>query len=289
MRNRLLFLLLAPNLFSQNIITQNFDNVSSLSSWTFINSSNPPGSSLWHQGDDTAYLSAHEGNPNAYIACDFYSTGTNGTISNWLITPSLQLNNGDIVKFYTFKGDNPESQGVYPDRLQLRLNKNNGANPSTDPEDVGGFTDLLLDINPNLTTTDYPLNWTEYSVSISGLAGPVNCKIGFRYYVTDGGLYGANSEYIGLDTFSVDRTLSSSAFLAAKLKIYPNPVEDLLYIVNSEGLEINTISIIDLNGKVIAVYNSIDAGIDVSDLQSGIYYLKIVTSKGVIGKKIVKK
>lgn len=290
MRNRLLFLLLAPNLFSQNIITQNFDNVTTLTNWTFINSSNPLGSTLWYQGDIT-FFNAQEGNSNAYIACDFNSTGQTGNISNWLITPSIQLENGDVLKFWTRKSTtiNSNTGEVFPDRLQVRLNKTNGANPNSNSEDVGGFTELLLDVNPTLNSTDYPLDWTQYSIQISGLAGSTNCKIGFRYHVNNGGAAAENSEYIGLDTFSIDRTLSTTSIVAAKFKVYPNPSEDILYIDRLENSDVQKVLIVDMTGKIVKETSSFTNSITISELKTGIYILNIQTNEGIAKKRIIKK
>ena len=45
-------------------------------------------------------------------------------------------------------------------------------NVGTTATSVGDFTTLLLDINPTYTTTGYPNVWTNFVVTISGLAGP---------------------------------------------------------------------------------------------------------------------
>jgi hypothetical protein len=80
-----------------------------------------------------------------------------------------------------------------------------GNNPSS----VGDFTNVLLTINPNLTSIDYPTNWTQYIITISGLSGPTNGRIAFRYFVTDGGINGINSNYIGIDTYTYYSTAST--------------------------------------------------------------------------------
>ena len=66
---------------------------------------------------------------------------------------------------------------------------------------VGDFTTLLLDINPTYTLTGYPVVWTQFSVTISGLGGPTAGRLALRYFVENGGPDGENSDYIGIDTF----------------------------------------------------------------------------------------
>ena len=75
---------------------------------------------------------------------------------------------------------------------------NVGANSTS----VGDFTALLLDINPTLVTGVYPIVFTPFTVTVSGLGAPnTNGRLAFRYFVTNGGPSGANSDYIGIDTF----------------------------------------------------------------------------------------
>ena len=89
---------------------------------------------------------------------------------------------------------------------------------------VGSFTDLLLDINPNLNTSTvsavsngsvngYPKAWTVYSVQIAGVTGTVTGRFAFRYFVDDAGASGVNSNNIGLDavkyTLPCDPTVQS--------------------------------------------------------------------------------
>ena len=64
---------------------------------------------------------------------------------------------------------------------------------------VGDFTNLLTSVNPNLTVGGYPEAWTQFSVTLSGLGGPTSGRLALRYFVTNGGPTGANSNYIGID------------------------------------------------------------------------------------------
>src|SRR5205085_6656010 len=79
----------------------------------------------------------------------------------------------------------------------------NGAssNVGTTATDVGDFTTLLLDINPTYTLTGYPNVWTQFTVTVSGVPSLTTGRLAFRYFVENGGPTGANSDYIGIDTF----------------------------------------------------------------------------------------
>src|SRR5262249_12598695 len=76
---------------------------------------------------------------------------------------------------------------------------------------VGDFTTLLLSINPNLDPGGYPTDWTQYSVVLSGLPGLTTGRFAFRYFVTDGGIGGNNSNSIGVDLVQLDNGIPEPA------------------------------------------------------------------------------
>lgn len=184
------------------IFTENFDSVAALAGqgWVFTNHSQSP-NGLWGQGNPSGAFPAQAGAPNAYAAVNFQSTNASvGTISNWLLTPTLSLQNGDVISFYTRTVTN----SAYPDRLELRLSTSAASvNVGSEPTSVGDFSTLLVSINPNLIVGGYPTEWMLYTVTLSGLTGTVEGRIGFRYFVTNGGSSGTNSNFIGLDTLQV--------------------------------------------------------------------------------------
>ena len=161
--------------------------------------------------------------PTSYIAADFNNTTGTNTISNWLLTPPLTLQNGATMTFYTRTVDVPE----FPDRLQVRMSTNGASvNVGTTATDVGDFTVLLLDINPTYTTTGYPNVWTQFTVTVTGVASPTTGRLAFRYFVENGGPTGANSDYIGIDTFQYLRHISTNADTSANST--PRPHQHLL-------------------------------------------------------------
>lgn len=181
---------------------EGFDDITLLPGmgWAFINNSNPLGLTNWFQGNTEAFI-AHAGANNSYIGANYQNTSGVGTISNWLITPEIVMNDGDVVKFWS----RSIGQQYFPDNLQFRLSTNGAStNVGTLATDVGDFTTLLLEINPGLNFNVYPEVWTEYSVTLSGLGNNVAGRLAFRYFVTNAGISGDNSNYIGIDSFSYE-------------------------------------------------------------------------------------
>jgi len=180
-------------------ITESFVSVATLttSGWAQQNLSTPAGSAPnWVQGNSGTFA-ANSGAATEYIAVGYNSVAGANTISNWLFAPNSTFSNGDVIKFYT-----RTTGGTYPDRLQLRLSTTGASvNAGTTNTSVGDFTTLLLDINPTLVAANYPSTWTQYTVAISGLASPTSGRVAFRYFLTNGGPTGSNSDYIGIDDF----------------------------------------------------------------------------------------
>jgi hypothetical protein len=193
------------------VFAEGFDLVPP-SGWVINNQSDNAANAItsWFQGTATTFP-AHSGAPNSYAAANFNNTGnTVGTISDWLIAPAIPggLQNGDVVHFFTRTVANPS----FPDRLQLLMSPTGGTDPGTGSSSTGDFSSLLVDINPSLTTTGYPNDWTEFTATISG--NFPSGRVALRYFVTGGGPGGSNSDYIGVDDFFVDRSVPEPASLA---------------------------------------------------------------------------
>jgi hypothetical protein len=183
---------------------QGFNDTALPVGWTTINrSTNNATGNPWStttsivDADGNPVVTPHEGARFAVVNFTSVGGAGAGTISNWLISPTLSLVNGSTFSFFTTT--TPGS--AFPDRLELRLSlAGSSTNVGTTPTDVGDFSTLLLSVNPTLTAGGYPENWTQFTATITGLSGPTDGRFAFRYFVTDGGNAGANSNIIGVDS-----------------------------------------------------------------------------------------
>src|SRR5664279_4624392 len=173
--------------------------------WKFINTSDPKGGGVWQNGGSIppffkAY--SNKGNNAGFIGADYLSTSAQqGTISNWLISPSIIMQNGDRIIFYTrayqlFDGVGDTTD--FGNSLQVRIN------PFSDSLNVGqglgygSFSQSLLNINPGmvwssvitLNEKDYLSQWIPFEVTVTGLNAPLKSRFGLRYFVTNGGSNG---------------------------------------------------------------------------------------------------
>jgi hypothetical protein len=233
-------------------LSENFDADALPAGWTRINNSSgdPFSNKSWFKpnvdGDGLAFLADDhvpnvDSTLNTYFAANLDSTTVdyNGTISNWLIGPPLEFNNGDTISFIT----RTITGSKYPDRLQLRFGEGNSASPAERPTsgfnfanadvDVGNFTTQLLlqrrnsvgdpvglptlGVNPNLQGGGYPEEWTKYTATFAGLSGPTTGRFAFRYFVTDAGQLDDYGNVVGVDRVTVTAVPEPAAYLMMAL------------------------------------------------------------------------
>ena len=218
---------------SAQAINEGFDDIETLvpGGWFIQNNSSPLGPADWFQGNPTVF-EAQGGAANSYIGANFQSTGDIGTISNWLLMPNRTLNNGDVLRFWTRTVDG----APYPDRLQVRLSVNGASTDvGTTATSVGDFTTLLLDIDPNYEVGVYPEEFTEFTITLSGLTAATSGRLAFRYFVENGGTSGSNSDYIGIDTVSYTPAGSSGGTTQHVLDFNADGRTDFDVIRNTGG------------------------------------------------------
>jgi hypothetical protein len=207
--------------------TEDFDTLSKAvgRGWVIANNSKPIGTLPWVQGFN--YLSIHHeydgklgatntGQLGGFSGVAVSASGSDfvmatadcghgrAVISNWLISPEIEIKNGDKITFYSRTVANP---AVSADRLQVRVNTvDASANVGREANSTGNFSEVLLDINPEYALENdgsYPEAWTKFTATVSGMPGKTakKSRVAFRYFVENGGPAGANSTGIGIDKF----------------------------------------------------------------------------------------
>ena len=287
---------------TQTVFSEGFDTFSNLvgAGWTSTNVSSPLGASTWAQGGGTAFSTGgHQGGTTSFALCNYNSTTGAGTISNWLITPVVSLDNGDVISFYSRKGG---TNNDYADRLEFRISTTGSSSTiPTSSTGVGSFTNAAITINPNLSTstdpqTGYPIQWTQYSYTMTGLTASTPSRMAFRYFVENGGPSGLYSDIVGIDTFSVTRATMAVSEVEARaaMSVYPTMAEATVNVVLSSGESINGISIYDASGKALPVVKSdvVKANhhiVDVNQLEKGLYLINVLTKDKTYTSKFIKK
>lgn len=222
------YLASAPAIVDQSSFTEEFDTTAAALSrgWKIYNKSEPVGGSVWQDGGNILPLFnsySNYGSNVGFTGVDYLSTSAEaGIISQWLVSPVVFMQNGDKIVFYSKAqksiGYTADDSTDFANRLQLRVNTDN-----TNPElvgsgmDAGSFKTTLVDINPNyyewhknpgvyngvdntapMIAQAYPVEWTRFEGTVSGLNQPTNGRFAFRYYVIDGGSNGRGTG-VGID------------------------------------------------------------------------------------------
>ena len=76
--------------------------------------------------------------------------------------------------------------------------------------------------------------------------------------------------------------------LDSHIKLYPNPLSDILTIQN-DGLDIHSVKIYNVLGELIMEEKNHFTEIPVTNIDKGLYFVEVVTGRGVLTKKVLKK
>jgi hypothetical protein len=119
---------------------------------------------------------------------------------------------------------------------------------------------------------------------------------------TDGTLWGQGGNDYGqlglgsaIQGTSIPTQLNCSAFLGIEemnpltnLKLYPNPTNGILYIENSQNINIEKITLTELTGKIVFEEKNHFLQINLQSFEKGVYVLNISFENKIYNYKIVK-
>ncbi len=93
----------------------------------------------------------------------------------------------------------------------------------------------------------------------------------------------------GIPNFLENNTLSNQDFsLKNNISIFPNPTSNVLNIDNKTNEQITAITIYSVKGDLVKEIKSITNSISVSELQNGVYFVKIELNDDVLNYKFIK-
>jgi Secretion system C-terminal sorting domain len=193
-----------------------------------------------------------------------------GTANDWLVSPLITVPAGT-------SGLNLNWAATSLGNAQFLEDYRVYVSP-TGGDQVADFTSLILDVNNELNTGNYR------TVALNPALAGTSFRIAFR---NDG----VDQYVMFLDNISITGTLSNDEFFSNKFNTYPNPAKDLVTISSSENININSVSIADINGrtvKSVELNNVSETQINVSDLTSGVYFMNIYAADGKAVKKFIK-
>ncbi|MNJ97982.1 hypothetical protein D3C87_157400 [compost metagenome] len=135
-------------------------------------------------------------------------------------------------------------------------------------------------------STDGP-NWVNKSITVTAPAGAVSIRYQIRAYNQNG----VGGGYIYYDDLSfVENTPAGiDEHAIAGLKMYPNPISENILNITSDINGTKAITIYDVVGKQVINTTVNDGIVNISDLTTGIYIVKITEEGKTSTRKLVRK
>ncbi len=190
-------------------------------------------------------------------------------------------NAGDVGSGYWYPGDEWKGDVArimmymytrYGDRCKPSLNGNGALQGSTE------MLQVYLQWNAEDPVTDFEDQRNPYLENFYGNRNPF---IDNPYLATL--IWGgpAAEDRWGL--------IGTEEFIAENISVYPNPTSEIIWVEDNTSFSVNNYSIYDISGRRILfnTFNASEKKVDVSNLNSGVYLLELVSSERKIIKKIV--
>lgn len=117
-------------------------------------------------------------------------------------------------------------------------------------------------------------------------------EIDISMNITEVNLISTESEF--LPVFTMDQIFTVTAVETGltentsdnSLSVYPVPANDALFFELKSGIQVEEIELIALDGSVVKNYRNPTTSIDLSEVQSGLYFVLIHSSEGLLSRKI---
>jgi len=249
----------APTYYLANIqpatapYSNSFETQSDLMGMIIIDA-NQDGSS-WNLGSSAT--SAHTGSQFIY-----YSYNADSVANDWAFSKCTDLNPGTYNVGFWYK----IADATYPERLEAKYGTS---------QDIAGMTNTIVTLN--MTDTNYAQSVTPVVITTAG-----------TYYFGLHAISDPDMYYILIDDFTITTGgIGVQDNNQAIFNIYPNPTKGILNIESTDNIE--ELSMMNAIGQ--AVYNSavndINFTINTSNMNTGVYFLKLKTANGYTVRKVV--
>ena len=160
---------------------------------------------------------------------------------------------------------------------------------------VNGFHEYSFDEKVSLPAGKYFVGWSQTTADIINVGYDLNRNSNLRTYANYTGVW----QQSGLDGTLMIRP----AFVNEKdnlvgineqlsednVSVYPNPTQDLIYIVTEDDFDVTNYQLIDINGRIIDQNVLTGRELNLSSLENGVYFLQLSNNQGnTITKRVIK-
>jgi hypothetical protein len=261
---------------------------------------NKGGKYMWKDGLGTVWDSRTTGNNIIEVEVDFF-TGATTTSTAFTGIYLYNLPNYDILNGLIYTNNTRLLRGI------ARLNNAGTVDAYTVNLATGGLilqpnTWYRIGFGYNTTTgqptwrvntmTDTATIADTYWAGGADILVPGEIDLAAEAATTNTVAYSAVFDNFVARASASDSLLGlNSAVSNETFLVYPNPVNNVVNILlssNTLDVEINKVTISDVNGRIVKEFNTNLNQLDVQDLNAGVYFLNIETASGKATKKIVK-
>lgn len=249
---------------------------------------------MWHDGLPDQWSFRDAGNNIIQVEFDLY-TGPATTSKN---THRIMLFNSDRTMFLgglMFAADTKIISGLSYYNNAGTLG-NYSFNPTSGAVTLPANTWVRMGFSFNLTTGQVLCKAPGLNMAIPGAAtGIAPDEIDFLVAAGTGNTLASTAlfdNYV-VTASATDTLLANDVFteVTNDFKVYPVPASNNITVSNSAKTTINQIQLADLNGRIvkdIKVQNASEANLDISDLNTGVYMMKVISDQGTLIRKIIK-
>ncbi len=219
-----------------------------------------------------------------WSADGFLNSGATGAIKanlyfinriGWIVSPEMNTTVGTVYKFSFNYGatlwnqTTPTTMGS-DDFVKVAMSSNNGVS----------WTEVFsITAASNITNASQQYNY-ELTATTS--------KIKFAFIASDGSVDDTQDYDIFIDNVALEVVLSVADFTKNSFTVYPNPVKDMLNVSFTQ--DITDVTVFNLLGQQVLFtkINATKGQVDMSNLSSGTYLVKVNSENAVKTIKVIK-
>ena len=147
-----------------------------------------------------------------------------------------------------------------------------------------GVVAYLWNESPFTETAMDPVSGLTFTKTLSGFTDGETINYACKFAFAGGS---AVTKYISYVVGSNCALGVEDNELVNAIKIYPNPTSGKINITSNPNVEIESLALYTITGKLIFEANNPSNTIQLNYYQNGVYFLKIVSNKGLVVKKII--
>jgi predicted esterase len=269
---------------------ERFSSAESLKNWAFINSGDyilpfeydEDFSSLY--SINSIFIFDNAGTKEEAVTPQFDLTGMTNAYLHFNVDYNYVSYTADVLGLDT----------VFADTLEVLVSTDCGENYTSLFKEwgtslSGHSTPMMNPLSLNDMFFDKDENsYKSFTIDLSAYAGQNNLSVKYRYISALGGYIYLDDVVLSQDPVSVKKVANQEVQIAA----FPNPTDGIIALQTNEGIAIHKVEIYSIDGRLVKEINGSKASqqtLDIAQLSSGNFLLKVATEKGLATLKIQKK